>query len=99
LKNFSIKRKKWQKILIYFCKEKIKMYYSQKKINFGAILTIVFLITIIVILVNLINKLDIFLNLNQESQETGTDTVLNEFSTENLVENVSYSIVRSFEIK
>ena len=67
------------------------MYYENKKNGFwGVLLPLLilgFLSIIVVILVNLINRVDVM--------ETGTDTVLNDFGIENLVENSSYSIVRS----
>lgn len=77
------------------------MYYEKKKNNsFGIALIIIFLLIIIWILVNLINKIDSNLNSNVAiTEETGTDTVLNDFNIENLVKNASYSVVRNFKIK
>jgi hypothetical protein len=76
------------------------MYYEKKKNSFLGFLIIAFLSIITIILVNLINRVDAILNIdNMETKETGTETVLEEFSVENLIENVSYSIVRSVKIK
>ena len=42
------------------------------------------------------SRVDVMANVNNlDVKETGTDTVLNDFGIENLVENSSYSIVRS----
>ncbi|MCI8310369.1 MAG: hypothetical protein HFJ45_09520 [Clostridia bacterium] len=76
------------------------MYYENKKNGFwGVLLPLLilgFLSIIVVILVNLINRVDVMANVNNlDVKETGTDTVLNDFGIENLVENSSYSIVRS----
>ena len=77
------------------------MYYEKNKNNnVGIFLIVFFLIIIITILVNLINKIDA--NMNHEVEETvvtGTDTVLNDFSVENLVKNSIYSIVRNIKVK
>lgn len=77
------------------------MYYEKNKNNnLGIFLIVFFLIIIIAILVNLINKIDA--NMNHEVEETvvtGTDTVLNDFSVENLVKNSIYSIVRNIKVK
>ena len=77
------------------------MYYENKKSGFwGVMLILLFLSFIIAILINLINKVDSVTNINKmEVEETGTDTVLNDFGVENLVENSSYSIVRSIKAK
>jgi len=78
------------------------MYYENNKKNgfLGVLLILAFLSVIIVILINLINKVDSVTNLNNlETEETGTDTVLNDFGVDNLVENSSYSIVRNIKIK
>jgi len=77
------------------------MYYEKRKNNYlGIFLILLFLLVIIFILVNLINKIDRSLNLQKiTTEETGTDTVLAEFSVKNLAENSSYSVVRNFQIK
>ena len=76
------------------------MYYEKKKNNsFGIILILLFLAVIIMILISLIEKVDRSIVSFEATQQTGTDTVLAEFSIENLAKNASYSIVRSFKIK
>jgi hypothetical protein len=73
------------------------MYFEYKKNRpFGILLIIALLVIITIILVNLINKIDEFFNINNlETTETGTDVVLNDFDIDNLIENASYSVVRS----
>lgn len=70
------------------------MYYERKKnIHFGTILILLSFMIIILVLVNLINKIDSNYYMQAESEETGTETVLNEFNIENLMKNSIYSVV------
>jgi S1-C subfamily serine protease len=70
------------------------MYYETKKKGYMSFIIVMFLGVIIIILINLINKVDEFLNINNlEIEETSIDTAFEEFNVENLIENVSYSVV------
>lgn len=71
------------------------MYYESKKGGSLIRVLILFCLLIItVILVSLINKLDSKLTPEVvATEDVGTDTVLQDFNIENLVENSSYSVV------
>lgn len=71
------------------------MYYEKRKNNSFAIAVILaFLIAIIFILLNLVEKIENnFLGVEEKVELTGTDTVLEEFNLQDLVNNASYSIV------
>ena len=77
------------------------MYYEKRKNNsFIFAIILIFLVIIIVILMGLMFKLDnVEVNKNLKIESTGTDTVLNEFSVQDLAKNAGYSVVRSFKIK
>lgn len=77
------------------------MYYERKKNNYlGTFIIIVFLMIIIAILLNLVSKLNIdYSSYAEETEETGTEAVANEFNIENLMKNSIYSVVRNFKIK
>ena len=77
------------------------MYYESKKNkSFGILLILLLLSIIIIILLSLIKRIEnSFLVNSRNLEETGTDTVLTEFSLQDLAKNTSYSIVRSFKIK
>lgn len=71
------------------------MYYERRKNNsLVTLLILAFLVLITFILISLMQKIEkSFLSVNEKTELTGTDTILNEFNLQNLVENVSYSIV------
>lgn len=76
------------------------MYYAKKSNSYGIGIIIIFLIVIIFILINLINRIEKnMFSIPKDIEPTGTDTVLAEFSLQDLAKNSSYSIVRSIEIK
>ncbi len=77
------------------------MYYERKKNNYlGTFIIIVFLMIIIAILLNLVSKLNIdYSSYAEDTEETGTEAVANEFNIENLMKNSIYSVVRNFKIK
>lgn len=71
------------------------MYYeAKKKSSITTWLILAFLIAIIAILVIFINRFNSnFIYKTPIMEETGTDTVLNDFDIDNLVENARYSVV------
>ena len=71
------------------------MYYGKKKNNFlGIFIIIVFLIIIVAILLSLVNILNTsYLVVTEDTEETGTEAVANEFDIENLMKNSIYSVV------
>lgn len=77
------------------------MYYEKRKNNYlGTFIIILFLFVIILILISLVNRLNINYSIvEEETEETGTEAVLNEFSIENLMKNSIYSVVRNFKTK
>lgn len=77
------------------------MYYERKKNNYlGTFIIIVFLMIIIAILLNLVSKLNTeYSSYEEETEETGTEAISNEFNIENLMKNSIYSVVRNFKIK
>lgn len=74
------------------------MYYEKRKNNYlGTFIIIVFLFVIILILVSLMNRLNMSYSVvTEETEETGTEAVANEFNIENLMKNSIYSVVRNF---
>lgn len=77
------------------------MYYeSRKNKPYGILLILLLLATIIIILLSLMKRIENnFFVSSKDYEETGTDTVLTEFSLQDLAKNTSYSVVRSFKIK
>lgn len=77
------------------------MYYEKRKNHsYGIGLILLFLAIIIFILINLIQRIENnYWNKEENSETTGTDTVLTEFNLQDLAKNASYSVVRSFKIK
>ncbi len=77
------------------------MYYEKRKSNyFGTFIIILFLMVIIVILLNLVSRINENYSVyTEETEETGTDAIANEFNIENLMKNSIYSVVRNFKIK
>ena len=77
------------------------MYYERKKNNYlGTLIIIVFLMIIIAILFNLVSRLNTnYINTVEETEETGTEAVANEFNIENLMKNSIYSVVRNLKTK
>ena len=77
------------------------IYYEQKqKKSLGFIIICLFLIVIIYILVNLINKIDYnMINISEEKTSEVTSFSSNEINIENLIENSMYSIVGISKIK
>lgn len=77
------------------------IYYEQKpKKSLGFIIICLFLIVIIYILVNLINKIDYnMVNISKEETSEVTSFSSNEINVENLIENSMYSIVGVSKIK
>lgn len=73
------------------------MYYEKRKNNYlGTFIIIVFLFVIILILVSLMNRLNMSYSVvTEETEETGTEAVANEFNIENLMKNSIYSVVRN----
>lgn len=74
------------------------MYYEKRKNNYlGTFIIIIFLFVIILILVSLMNRLNMSYSVvTEETEETGTEAVANEFNIENLMKNSIYSVVRNF---
>lgn len=74
------------------------MFYEKRKNNYlGTFIIIVFLFVIILILVSLMNRLNMSYSVvTEETEETGTEAVANEFNIENLMKNSIYSVVRNF---
>lgn len=74
------------------------MYYEKRKNNYlGTFIIIVFLFVIILILFSLMNRLNMSYSVvTEETEETGTEAVANEFNIENLMKNSIYSVVRNF---
>lgn len=72
-----------------------RIYYESKKNHsFGMALILLLLVAIIMILINLGQKIGTYEVSSKEKTElTGTDSALSEFNLQNLVENASYSIV------
>ena len=71
------------------------MYYeARKKSSVGIVFILILLIIIIFVLVRLGQKIENrFWENNEKVELTGTDTVLNEFNLQDLIENAGYSIV------
>lgn len=69
-------------------------YENRRNHSLGMALILLFLVAIIVILINLGQKIGAYeLPLKEKTELTGTDSVLNEFNLQDLVKNASYSIV------
>ena len=77
------------------------MYYEKKRNNyFGTFIIILFLMIIILILLNLVSRInESYSVVTEETEETGTEAIANEFNIENLMKNSIYSVVRNFKIK
>ena len=77
------------------------IYYEQKpKKSFGFIIICLFLIVIIYILVNMINKIDYNVKaVSKEETEEVTSFSSNDINIENLIENSMYSVVGISKIK
>lgn len=71
------------------------MYYETKKNKpYGIVLILLLLAIIIVILLSLVKRVEnSFLKFSEKSEETGTDTVITEFSSKDLAKNSGYSVV------
>ena len=71
------------------------MYYETKKSKpYGILLILLLLMAIIIILLSLVKRIENnFLMFSEKSEETGTDTVLTEFSSKDLAKNAGFSVV------
>lgn len=71
------------------------MYYeARKKNSVGIVFILILLIIIIFILIRLGQKIEHrLLNVNENVELTGTNTVFNEFNLQDLIENAGYSVV------